>query len=205
MKTSSIAILAIAGLLSFAACDEEYAQYESSGSSTTQQATTKPAQSQPAEASRPAETHKPDPWTNQWLSWNGYGPVQLGMTYEELKAKGLARMDDTCGAPRPTEEVEDKGLFFYINPGQKLNNLSVIKGDASFANGTKLGTSEEELKSIQGDKLKVLPAGVETFGQKGYYVEQDGRVLVFILDKGKVTMMQLIDGKVTDFSPVEGC
>lgn len=97
-------------------------------------------------------------------------------------------------------------LGFMVSGG-KITRVDVWDSGISTLSGAKVGDSEERIKQLYGDKIKVEP---HKYTDKGHYLiytpkdknDQNYRV-IFETDGSKVT--QLRAGLIPDVEAVEGC
>jgi hypothetical protein len=155
------------------------------------------------------------------LRLDGIGPVKIGMTLEEASAAVgrevaveenslLAGEESTCGFAKV--EGGPAGLSFMVlrdGAGAEWRIYRVDVFDTSgiaTSGGVRIGATEDEVKQVYGDQLKVEPH--EYTGPEGHYLVLDvdgegGSMLLFETDGTKVT--QFRSGNDEPVRYVEGC
>jgi hypothetical protein len=152
------------------------------------------------------------------LSWQGVGPVQLGMTVKEaeralgkkLAPRNLAYTSDACYETSRADKI-DPGITYVIENG-KITVISVFSSDGQRPdvvdkNRLGIGTGEDDIPRAYGQVRKHRgfydrgeppendPAYVPEF-----WIEADGpdkkRIILFITQAGKITSM------ATGFKPM---
>ncbi|WP_156434902.1 hypothetical protein [Bradyrhizobium lablabi] len=145
------------------------------------------------------------------LSWQGVGPVQLGMTVhaaeralgKKLAPRDLAFTSDECYVTGRADKV-DPGITYVIENG-KITVISVFRSDGQTPDvldkhRAGIGSTEEDIRSAYGQVKKARgfydrgeppendPAYVPEF-----WIEADSpdskRTILFITQAGKITSM----------------
>lgn len=146
------------------------------------------------------------------LAINGINSVRVGMTITEAeKATGQRLLspynyeDDFCyyrqarGGPQ--------GLNFMIIEGQ-IARIDVFgQSEITTISGAKIGDTEEKIKSLYGDKIKVSPHPYI----KGHYLtyvprsveDSNYRVIFETNERGRVISFR--SGRLPEVSWIEGC
>ena len=144
------------------------------------------------------------------LNEDGLGQIQIGMTLDEAVNMGLLNerpdIKQACDFVFPAVGA---GIPFGVNVmvvKGKVARIDVDTGTVTTEDGAKIGDSEDRLKSIYGDELKVSP---HKFIEGGHYLTvmgdsaSAGKAMVFETDGKQVTMFRA--GRVPEVAWVEGC
>lgn len=140
------------------------------------------------------------------LDYDGFGPVRIGMTVAELRAKldePLPRgdsLDPRCDYLTATRLPDRMHLMFE---NQRLVRIDVANPDVQTAAGARIGDSEARIDSLYGD--------VSVSGHKyidGHYLSVHApgdtmRRIVFETDKD--TVLRFRAGVMPNVRWVEGC
>lgn len=144
------------------------------------------------------------------LSEEGLGQIQIGMTLADAVNMGLLN-------ERPDMKSECEFVFPAVGAGIPFGvNVMVVKGkivridvDTGFVtteDGAKIGDTEDRIKSIYGDDVKVQP---HKYIEGGHYMTvrgdsaSAGKAIVFETDGKRVTMFRA--GRLPEVEWVEGC
>ncbi|HYU53834.1 MAG TPA: hypothetical protein VEK37_12865 [Gemmatimonadaceae bacterium] len=144
------------------------------------------------------------------LSEEGLGQIQIGMTLNEAVNMGLLN-------ERPDLKAECDYVYPAVGAGipfgvgvmvvrGKVARIDVDTGSVTTEDGAKIGDSEDRLKSIYDDELKVEP---HKYIEGGHYMTvmgdsaSAGKALVFETDGKRVTMFR--GGRLPEVKWVEGC
>lgn len=144
------------------------------------------------------------------LSEEGLGQIQIGMTLDEAVNMGLLNenpnMKSECDFVYPAVGAGIPfGVGVMVVKG-KVARIDVDTGSVTTEDGAKIGDTEDRIKSIYGDELKVLP---HKYIEGGHYltVKGDstsvGKAIVFETDGKRVTMFRA--GRIPEVEWVEGC
>jgi hypothetical protein len=144
------------------------------------------------------------------LNEDGLGQIQIGMTLDEAVNMGLLNerpdIKQACDFVFPAVGA---GIPFGVNVmvvKGKVARIDVDTGTVTTDDGAKIGDSEDKLKSIYGDELKVSP---HKFIDGGHYLTvmgdsaSAGKAMVFETDGKQVTMFRA--GRIPEVEWVEGC
>ncbi len=144
------------------------------------------------------------------LSEDGLGQIQIGMTLDEAVNMGLLNerpdMKQACDFVFPAVGA---GIPFGVNVmvvKGKIARIDVDTGTVATEDGAKIGDSEDRIKSIYGDELKITP---HKYIEAGHYMTvlgdsaSAGKALVFETDGKQVTMFRA--GRIPEVEWVEGC
>jgi hypothetical protein len=144
------------------------------------------------------------------LTEDGLGQIQIGMTLDEAVNMGLLNerpeMRSACDFVFPAVGA---GIPFGVNvmvvKGQ-IVRIDIDTGAVTTEDGAKIGDTEDRIKSIYGDELKVLP---HKYIEGGHYMTvmgdsaSAGKAIVFETDGKRVTMFRA--GRIPEVQWVEGC
>ena len=144
------------------------------------------------------------------LNEDGLGQIQIGMTLDEAVNMGLLNerpdIKQACDFVFPAVGA---GIPFGVNVmvvKGKVARIDVDTGTVTTEDGAKIGDSEDKIKSIYGDELKVSP---HKYIEGGHYLTvmgdstSAGKAMVFETDGKQVTMFRA--GRVPEVAWVEGC
>jgi len=144
------------------------------------------------------------------LNEDGLGQIQIGMTLDEAVNMGLLNerpdIKQACDFVFPAVGA---GIPFGVNVmvvKGKVARIDVDTGTVTTEDGAKIGDSEDKIKSIYGDELKVTP---HKYIEAGTYLTvmgdsaSAGKAMVFETDGKQVTMFRA--GRIPEVEWVEGC
>ena len=144
------------------------------------------------------------------LNEDGLGQIQIGMTLDEAVNMGLLNerpdIKQACDFVFPAVGA---GIPFGVNVmvvKGKVARIDVDTGTVTTEDGGKIGDSEDKIKSIYGDELKVSP---HKYIEGGHYLTvlgdsaSAGKAMVFETDGKQVTMFRA--GRIPEVEWVEGC
>src|SRR5258705_1316304 len=144
------------------------------------------------------------------LNEDGLGQIQIGMTLDEAVNMGLLNerpdIKQACDFAFPAVGA---GIPFGVNVmvvKGKVARIDVDTGTVTTEDGAKIGDSEDKIKSIYGDELKVSP---HKYIEGGHYLTvmgdsaSAGKAMVFETDGKQVTMFRA--GRIPEVEWVEGC
>lgn len=216
MRRARIATILLVGSLAGACGDD--APQGSAGSTST---TAAPETTTSAPAPTTSTTVEREVSEASRLRLDGIGPVKIGMSLEEASAAVgravtveenslLEDKESTCGFA--DVEGGPTGLSFMVlrdNPSAEWKIYRVDVFDTSriaTGGGIRNGSTEDEVKQVYGDKLKVEPH--EYTGPVGHYLVLDvdgvgGYMLLFETDGTKV--LQFRSGNDEAVRAPEGC
>ena len=144
------------------------------------------------------------------LNEDGLGQIQIGMTLDEAVNMGLLNerpdIKQACDFVFPAVGA---GIPFGVNVmvvKGKIARIDVDTGTVTTEDGAKIGDSEDKIKTIYGDELKVSP---HKYIEGGHYLTvmgdsaSAGKAMVFETDGKQVTMFRA--GRIPEVEWVEGC
>jgi len=144
------------------------------------------------------------------LSEDGLGQIQIGMTLDEAVNMGLLNerpdIKQACDFVFPAVGA---GIPFGVNVmvvKGRVARIDVDTGTVTTEDGAKIGDSEDKIKSLYGDELKVSP---HKFIEGGHYLTvmgdsaSAGKAIVFETDGKQVTMFRA--GRIPEVEWLEGC
>ena len=144
------------------------------------------------------------------LSEEGLGQIQVGMTLDEAVSMGLLNenpsMNPNCDFVFPAVGAGiPEGVSVMVVKG-KIARIDVDTGSVTTEDGAKIGDTEDRVKSLYGDDLKIEP---HKYIDGGHYMTvlgdsaSAGKALVFETDGKRVTMFR--GGRLPEVKWVEGC
>jgi hypothetical protein len=144
------------------------------------------------------------------LSEEGLGQIQIGMNLADAVNMGLLNenptMNTQCDFVFPAVGAGiPEGVSVMVVKG-KVARIDVDTGSVTTEDGAKIGDTEEHIKSIYGDEVKVEP---HKYIEGGHYMTvagdsaSAGKALVFETDGKRVTMFR--GGRLPEVKWVEGC
>ncbi|MEO8578859.1 MAG: hypothetical protein ABI469_01340 [Gemmatimonadales bacterium] len=144
------------------------------------------------------------------LNEDGLGQIQIGMTLDDAVNMGLLNenpnMNTRCDFVFPAvgAGIPD-GVSAMVVKGQVVR-IDVDTGAVTTEDGAKIGDTEDRVKSIYGDELKVEPHKIISGGH--YLVvlgdsASAGKALVFETDGQHVSSFRA--GKLPEVKWMEGC
>jgi len=144
------------------------------------------------------------------LSEEGLGQIQIGMNLTDAVNMGLLNENPTMNTqcdfvfPAVGAGIPD-GVSVMVVKG-KVARIDVDTGSVTTYDGEKIGDTEDHIKSIYGDEVKVEP---HKYIEGGHYMTvagdsaSAGKALVFETDGKRVTMFR--GGRIPEVKWVEGC
>jgi hypothetical protein len=144
------------------------------------------------------------------LSEEGLGQIQIGMNLTDAVNMGLLNENPTTNTqcdfvfPAVGAGIPD-GVSVMVVKG-KIARIDVDTGSVTTEDGAKIGDTEDHIKSIYGDEVKVEP---HKYIEGGHYMTvagdsaSAGKALVFETDGKRVTMFR--GGRLPEVKWVEGC
>lgn len=144
------------------------------------------------------------------LSEEGLGQIQIGMNLADAVNMGLLNenptMNKECDFVFPAVGAGiPEGVGVMVVKG-KIARIDVDTGSVTTEDGAKIGDTEERIKGIYGDEVKVEPhkynAGWHYLTVMGDSASA-GKALVFETDGKRVTMFR--GGRLPEVKWVEGC
>src|SRR5438034_6040708 len=144
------------------------------------------------------------------LNEDGLGQIQIGMTLDDAVNMGLLNenpnMNVRCDFVFPAvgAGIPDGVSVMVVNG--KVARIDVDTGAVTTEDGIKVGDTEDRVKSVYGDELKVDP---HKYIDGGHYMTvlgdsaSAGKALVFETDGKHVTMFRA--GRLPEVKWVEGC
>ena len=144
------------------------------------------------------------------LTEDGLGQIQIGMTLVEAANMGLVNenpnLKSACDFVFPAVGAGvPEGVSVMVVKG-KIARIDVDTGSVTTEDGVKIGDTEDRVKSIYGEELKIEP---HKYIEGGHYLTvlgdsaSAGKALVFETDGKKVTMFR--GGRLPEVKWVEGC
>jgi hypothetical protein len=146
-------------------------------------------------------------WT---VGFNGFGPVKIGMTPEEVNKVLNVRNPD------PPEVVSEE--CYYVEPVRRIKKIQFMVSSGTVARididnpevrtdlGARIGDSEAFLKKIYGTRLKVerhFYSGSEGKYLTVFFFSDGRRAIRFETFRGHVT--RYYAGRLEEVQRVEGC
>jgi hypothetical protein len=144
------------------------------------------------------------------LTEDGLGQIQIGMTLDEAVNMGLLNerpdIKPACDFVFPAVGA---GIPFGVNVmvvKRKIARIDVDTGLVTTEDGAKIGDTEDRIKAIYGDELKIQP---HKYIEGGHYMTvpgdsaSAGKEIVFETDGKRVTMFRA--GRLPEVEWVEGC
>jgi hypothetical protein len=144
------------------------------------------------------------------LSEEGLGQIQIGMNLADAVNMGLLNENPTMNTkcdfvfPAVGAGIPD-GVSVMVIKG-KVARIDVDTGSVTTEDGAKIGDTEDRIKSIYGDEVKVEP---HKYIEGGHYMTvvgdsaSAGKALMFETDGKRVTMFR--GGRLPEVKWVEGC
>jgi len=144
------------------------------------------------------------------LSEEGIGPIQIGMNMEDAVNMGLLNDNPTrkpqCDWVYPAvgAGIPDGVNVMVVNG--KIARIDVDTGTVTTEDGARIGDTEDKIKTIYGDEVKVEP---HKYIDGGHYMTvlgdstSAGKALVFETDGKHVTSFR--GGRLPEVKWVEGC
>jgi hypothetical protein len=144
------------------------------------------------------------------LSEEGLGQIQIGMALDEAVSMGLLNerpdLKSNCDFVYPAVGAGiPEGVSVMVVKG-KVARIDVDTGSVTTEDGAKIGDTEDRIKSIYGDDVKVEP---HKYNEGWHYMTvagdsaSAGKALVFETDGKRVTMFR--GGRLPEVKWVEGC
>ncbi len=211
----------IASVLISAACGNGDDQGSGAAGSTSTSTPATTGTTTPAPTSTTATTGERELSEDSRLRLDGIGPVKIGMTVAEatqavgrevaVDPDSLFDAESTCGFAGVSGGPED--LLFMVLRDDPKAEWKIYRVDVYQASGIatgggiRIGATEDEVKQVYGDELKVEPH--EYTGPVGHYLVLDvdgegtGFMLLFETDGTKVT--QFRSGNDEAVRAPEGC
>ena len=144
------------------------------------------------------------------LSEEGLGQIQIGMNLTDAVNMGLLNENPTMNTqcdfvfPAVGAGIPD-GVSVMVVKG-KIARIDVDTGSVTTEDGARIGDSEDRIKSIYGEEVKVEP---HKYNEGWHYLTvmgdsaSAGKALVFETDGKRVTMFR--GGRLPEVKWVEGC
>ncbi len=144
------------------------------------------------------------------LSEEGLGQIQIGMNLTDAVNMGLLNenptMNTQCDFVFPAVGAGiPEGVSVMVVKG-KIARIDVDTGSVTTEDGAKIGDSEDRIKSIYGEEVRVEP---HKYNEGWHYLTvmgdsaSAGKALVFETDGKLVTMFR--GGRLPEVKWVEGC
>lgn len=133
--------------------------------------------------------HESTGLTGATLTTEGLGPIEVGMTAQQLMDLGVTQpFRDGCPTGVPTGEAADLGLRFYYDSNARLSAIDVAGPAVKTRMGAQTGMTVEQLKAIYGDQVQPAQRKLSDGELQDVYVLQaGGHELVFNMAQGKVS------------------
>jgi len=144
------------------------------------------------------------------LNEDGLGQIQIGMTLDDAVSMGLLNENPNMNAncdfvfPAVGAGIPD-GVSVMVVKG-KVARIDVDTGAVTTEDGAKIGDTEDRLKNIYGDDLRIEP---HKYVEGGHYMTvlgdsaSAGKAIVFETDGKRVIMFRA--GRLPEVKWVEGC
>jgi hypothetical protein len=144
------------------------------------------------------------------VSEDGLGPVQIGMNLSDAVNMGLLNDNPTRNPkcdwvyPAVGAGIPDGVNVMVVNG--KIARIDVDTGVVTTEDGVKIGDSEDKVKTVYGDEVKIEP---HKYIEGGHYMTilgdsaSAGKALVFETDGKRVTAFR--GGRLPEVKWVEGC
>lgn len=147
------------------------------------------------------------------IAINGFGPVNIGMTVDQAsQAAGFdlipvsSNPNPVCSYYKPTQLSEGLNANFMVRNG-RIARIDIKDSRPTTISGARVGDTENQVKSLYGERLQVNPLPNSEQGHFLTFVPQSQRDqnlrLKFATDGTKVT--QIIIGKRPEVDYIEGC
>ena len=145
------------------------------------------------------------------LSEEGLGQLLIGMNLDDAVNMGLLNenptMNTRCDFVFPAVGAGiPEGVSVMVVKG-KIARIDVDTGSVTTEDGVKIGDTEDRIKSIYGDEVKLEP---HKYIEGGHYMtvvgdsaRAAGKAIVFETDGKRVTMFR--GGRLPEVKWVEGC
>jgi hypothetical protein len=144
------------------------------------------------------------------LSEVGLGQIQIGMNLDDAVNMGLLNenptMNKACDFVYPAVGAGiPEGVSVMVVKG-KIARIDVDTGSVTTEDGARIGDTEDRIKSIYGEEVKVEP---DKYIEGGHYMTvagdstSAGKALVFETDGKRVTRFR--GGRIPEVKWVEGC
>jgi|SRR6266478_3687483 len=144
------------------------------------------------------------------LTEDGLGQIQIGMNLTDAVNMGLLNenptMNTQCDFVFPAVGAGiPEGVSVMVIKG-KIARIDVDTGSVTTEDGARIGDSEDRIKSIYGEEVKVEP---HKYNEGWHYLTvmgdsaSAGKALVFETDGKRVTMFR--GGRLPEVKWVEGC
>jgi hypothetical protein len=144
------------------------------------------------------------------LSEDGLGQIQVGMNLTDAVNMGLLNenpnMNARCDFVFPAVGAGiPEGVSVMVVKG-KVARIDVDTGSVTTEDGAKIGDTEDRVRNIYGDEVKVEP---HKYIDGGHYLTvtadttSSGKALVFETDGKRVTMFR--GGRLPEVKWIEGC
>lgn len=156
----------------------------------------------------PAAAH--DTLSDVTVNEDGFGQIQIGMTLDDAVNMGLLNrnpnMNTQCDYVYPAVGAgvpENVGVMVVKG---KVVRIDVDTGAVTTDDGAKIGDTEDRIKNIYGDDVKVTP---HKYNEGWHYMTvlgdsaSAGKAIVFETDGRKVTRYRA--GELPEVQWVEGC
>jgi hypothetical protein len=144
------------------------------------------------------------------LSEEGLGQIQIGMNFDDAVNMGLLNDNPTrnkhCDWVYPAVGSGIPEAVAVMVVDGKIARIDVDTGAVTTEDGAKIGDSEDRIKSIYGDEVKVEP---HKYNEGWHYLtvmgdsSAAGKALVFETDGKHVTAFR--GGRLPEVKWVEGC
>ena len=160
-----------------------------------------------AAPSAPAAPTDDTPAAGDWqVTYAGIGSIKAGMGIDELRIVSRGQYTipdklDECDYVRPS--AGHKGVGLMMIKGE-VARVDVTEGSTATVEGAKIGDTEDRIKSLYGDRVKVMPHKYTS----GHYLvvtpsSASNHRLVFETDGSKV--LRYRSGREPEVEFVEGC
>lgn len=128
---------------------------------------------------------------------DGFGPILVGMTREQVIATGYGTRKPGCPGAQSTPEAHQKGLSFLNGVDGVLSGVGTTSSGLRTRLGAHVGMTVAALKAIYGSDIEKKMGGVQSLGPV-YVLAYQGQQLVFMLDRDESRVQMIFAALLTD-------
>jgi hypothetical protein len=140
------------------------------------------------------------------LTFDGLGPVHVGMTHQQIQAAGyrvpLGRGQD-ANACVQARVAGDRHIRLMFEAG-RVTRVEVLGGPTPTWSGIRVGATEEEVRKTYGARLTVRPHKYDPQGHTMIVFSRDKQQALVLDTDGKV-VKEFRAGLAASAQYVEGC